>query len=326
MDYTFDFIESYGMYANDTSLQQKSSSGGVFSLLAEKVIAQGGTVFGAAFGDDFHSVKHIPVSNTEDLEKLRGSKYVRSVFAESFLKVQKLLEDGGEVLFSGTPCQIAALKNYLKKDYPNLLMVAVICHGTPKQTVWADYLKELETKYQSQVTAVSFRDKSESYKKYSICIQFANGKQYRKTKDQDIYMCGFLQNITLEKSCFACHFKGNNIESDIILGDFWGVENVAPKLQNAHGTSLVIVRSEKGLMRVRELLPHSEHQKVDAKKSTSSNSSLFCSAKKPENYDAFWDSYDASKCAKSIEKFLRRKNYLLLLKNKLGKMFAKAKR
>ncbi len=325
MDYTFDFVESYGMYANDTSLQQNSSSGGVFSLLAEQVITEGGTVFGAAFCDDFHSVKHIPVNNLDNLQKLRGSKYTRSIFADSFPEVQRLLEEGKPVLFSATPCQIAALQNYLKKDYLNLLTVAVICHGTPKQKVWADYLKELETKYQSKVTGVRFRDKSKSYKKYSICIQFANGKRYRKTKDQDVYMCGFLQNITLEKSCFACHFKGNNIKSDIILGDFWGVENVAPQLQNNRGTSLVIARTEKGRNAVNDLLSCTKYQKVDVKKAISQNSSLFCSANKPENYDLFWDSYDEMQCAKSIEKFLQRKKYILLLKNKLGRIFAKAK-
>ncbi|MBE7018939.1 MAG: hypothetical protein E7413_03565 [Ruminococcaceae bacterium] len=326
MEYTFDFIESYGMYVNNTSLQQKSSSGGIFGLLAEAVITKGGTVFGAAFCDDFQSVKHIAVNDSEELGKLRGSKYVRSDFSESLSKVQSLLEQGREVLFSGTPCQISALKKILKKDYHNLLTVAVICHGTPKQKVWADYLRELETTYQSKVIAVNFRDKSESYKKYSICIQFANGKQYLKTKDQDIYMCGFLQNITLEKSCFNCHFKGDNIESDIILGDFWGVENIAPELQNNCGTSLVIVRSEKGQNAVNDLLSCTKYQQVDAKKATGCNSSLFCSAKKPENYDLFWDSYDEKQCAKSIGKFLQKKNYLSLLKNKLGKFLAKGKR
>ncbi len=326
MDNTFDFIESYGMYANDTSLQQKSSSGGAFGLLAETILAKGGTVFGAAFCEDFKSVKHISVDRAEDLGKLRGSKYVRSVFTESFPKVCELLENGKEVLFSGTPCQISALKKFLKKDYPNLLTVAVICHGTPKQKVWSDYLRELEANYQSKVVAVNFRDKSESYQKYSICIQFANGKQYRKTKNQDTYMCGFLQNITLEKSCFNCQFKGNNIESDIILGDFWGVENFAPSLQNNYGTSLAMVRSEKGQNAVDEILSHTQYQKVDAKKTTGSNSSLFCSAKKPGNYDAFWDSYDEKQCAKSIEKFLQKKNYISILKHKFGKFFRKGKR
>ncbi|MBO5408666.1 MAG: Coenzyme F420 hydrogenase/dehydrogenase, beta subunit C-terminal domain [Clostridia bacterium] len=320
MDSAFHVIKTYGMYALDTARLQTSSSGGIFTILAEDVISRGGTVFGAAFCDDFQAVRHIAVSTVEALEKLRGSKYVRSDVKEALPKVLECLEQGSGVLFSGTPCQIAALKKYLKKNYENLLTVAVVCHGTPKHTVWADYLKELEQNYKSKVIAVNFRDKSEGWSKYRLRILFANGKQYVKTKDRDIYMCGFLQNITLEKSCFSCHFKGNNIESDIILGDFWGVERVAPKLCNYDGTSLVIVRSEKGFQAVEAKLSGVKYAEVDLPSAVDNNSSLFCSAKMPENYDAFWQAYHGNKCRKSIQKFLMKKNYFLLIKNKVLKV------
>lgn len=317
-------IKAYAMYAQNEILQKRSSSGGVFSLLAKDVIKKDGVVFGAAFCDDFKAVKHIPVTNSNDLWKLQGSKYLRSDVSASFSAVSELLETGKDVLFSGTPCQISALKKYLKKDYDNLLTIAVICHGTPKSAVWKDYVTELETKYRSNVTAVSFRDKDgKQVGKYRLRVQFANGKQYCKTKDRDVYMCGFLQNIILEKSCFNCHFKGNNIESDVILGDFWGAERVAPELRSQNGTSLVIVRSEKGQMAVKAVLPYTRHTEVDINLAVIGNSSLLCSAKKPADYEVFFHSYHSNRCANSIKKYLSRKNYFLLLKNKLTRLIPK---
>lgn len=314
-------IRTYAMVTTDSSLLKKSSSGGVFSLLAEDVIRKGGTVFGAAFSDDFKAVRHIPVHTIDDLGKLRGSKYLRSNITESFALVQELLEQGTDVLFSGTPCQISALKKILKKDYSNLLTVAVICHGTPKSAIWRDYITELEAKYCSKAMAVNFRDKGGSrVGKYRLCVRFANGKQYCKTKDRDIYMCGFLQNVTLEKSCFDCHFKGNNIECDVILGDFWGVEHILPEFNSHSGTSLVIVRSEKGAEATKALLSRTKYKEVDVDLAVSKNSSLLCSAPKSVNYDGFWQTYDEKHCKKSIQKFLNRKNYIVILKNKLNRV------
>lgn len=310
-------IKAYAMVTTDVALLRKSSSGGVFSLLAADVIAKGGTVFGAAFSDDFKAVKHIPVNSMDDLGKLRGSKYLRSDFSGVFVQVLELLEQGTQVLFSGTPCQVSALKKYLKQEYPNLLTVAVICHGTPKSAIWKDYITELETKYRSKATTVNFRDKGGKHVgKYRLCIRFANGKQYCKTKDRDIYMCGFLQNLTLEKSCFDCHFKGNNIESDIILGDFWGVWNIVPELYNDNGTSIVIIYSEKGMDAISSRLSHTTYKEVDVNTVINYNSALVKSVQKPGCYDNFIQSYDSSNCSKSIKKFLKKKNYILRFKNK----------
>lgn len=310
-------IKTYGMFATNTALPEKSSSGGIFPLLAEEVILNGGTVFGAAFCENFKSVKHIAVNCIEELPKIQGSKYLKSDFVESFARVQELLEKELCVLFSGTPCQISALKKYLKKEYSNLLTVAVICHGTPKNNVWHDYITELESKYKSKVIDVNFRNKSKDYRKYSLCIQFANGKKYCKSKDHDVYMCGFLQNMTLEKRCFDCHFKGDNIEADIILGDFWGVERVVPELCHNGGTSLVIVRSEKGIQAVESKLSDTKYREVELTSAINHNSSLYSPAKIPENYESFFRAYDSKKCSQSIKKFLNRKNYILLFKNKL---------
>ena len=317
MDHMLNSIKAYAMFATNTSLQTKSSSGGIFSLLAEDMIAKGGIVFGASFSNDFKSVQHIGINHIDDLIKIQGSKYLRSDIRQSFIRVQELLEKDTCVLFSGTPCQISALKKYLKKDYPNLLTVAVICHGTPKSVVWSDYITELEKKYKSNVIAVNFRDKSKGYRKYSLFIHFANGRKYCKSKDHDSYMCSFLQNLTLEKSCFDCQFKGNNIESDIILGDFWGVWNIVPELYHPNGTSLVIIRSEKGMDAINSRLSHTKYKEVDVNAAINCNSSLLCSAQKSEHYDKFFELYDSKKCSKSIKKFLKNRNYIVLFKNKL---------
>ena len=201
-------------------IRLKSSSGGIFTLIAEKIIDQGGVVFGAAFSDDFKSVQHICVDNIADLDKLRGSKYVQSKIGDTYKQAKEYLDSGRKVLFSGTPCQIGGLYSYLRKPYENLLTQDIICHGVPSPMVWEKYVEEHERKISSKANKVTFRNKKNGWKAYSVFIGFENRKQYLKEHSADMYIKAFLSDICLRPSCFDCQFKGIKRHADITLTDF----------------------------------------------------------------------------------------------------------
>ena len=174
----------------------------------------------------------------EELEKLYGSKYVQSDINSSYKDAKAYLQEGRMVLFSGTPCQIAGLRSFLAKDYENLILLDIVCHGAPAPAVWDEYLGYLEKKYSGKATAVSFRDKRESWRDYVLSIKFDNGKEYVQNRANDLYMRGFLHDHYLRPSCFNCKNKGVDRIADITLGDLWGAEKIAPKLDDNKGTSL----------------------------------------------------------------------------------------
>lgn len=181
----------YAAWNKDNIARLEATSGGVFLLLARQIIVQGGTVYGAAFDERF-SVKHQRVDNVEDLKKLRGSKYVQSDTLGIFEKVKDDLVSGRTVLFSGTPCQVSALKGYLGKEYTNLVCIDLVCHGVPSPLVFRDYLNELRQKYGSEPATVSFRYKEPCWSVFSMRIKFKNEKVYQASKFMDPYLYFFL--------------------------------------------------------------------------------------------------------------------------------------
>ena len=237
--------QTYVGYAQNEKIRRRSSSGGIFSLAAEYVLKRGGAVFGAAF-DDALAVHHICVESEEDLDKLRGSKYVQSSLENTYAQAEEYLIDGRWVLFSGTACQIAGLKNYLGKEYDRLLTIDVLCHGVPSPKIWKLYLEDQERKYNSKIISIQFRDKKLGWKLYSIRIQFENGREYAVPFTKDKFMNMFLANIDLRPACHDCRFKELPRVSDMTIGDCWGIENYMPEMDDDKGTSLFMVHSPKG--------------------------------------------------------------------------------
>ena len=237
---------AYACYTKDEDIRLKSSSGGIFTELARFVLKQGGVVFGAAFSDDFTSVRHIAVNNVDDLQKLRGSKYVQSDIGDTYKEAKRYLSENRLVLFTGTPCQIAGLNSFLIKKYDNLITQDLICHGVPSPLVWRKYVEYQESKSNSDIKSISFRNKDNGWKGFKVLFEFKNNAAYLQTFSDDIYMQGFLKNYYLRESCYSCQFKNGKGTSDITLADFWGIENVFPEMDDDKGTSLVIVNSEKG--------------------------------------------------------------------------------
>lgn len=238
-----------------------SSSGGIFSLLAEAVLSGGGTVYGAAFAQDF-SVSHIAVREVSDLAKLRGSKYVQSDTKESYREIRTLLKEGKTVLFSGTACQTAGLRQFLGCDPENLITASVFCHGVPSPKVWKKCLEEQE----KSVSKVYFRDKAPGWRGYTFGFDYMDGSAYRIPREDHPYFKLFLENVSLRPSCYQCRFKGLNRPADISLGDCWGIEDWLPEMDDNKGTSVVLVHSEKGRALLDALRSRGRWQSVEVDK------------------------------------------------------------
>lgn len=272
---------------NDETIRLKSSSGGVFTLLAEKIIEDGGVVFGARFNENWEVV-HDYTDTIEGLEQFRGSKYVQSTVGESFKQAEMFLKAGRKVMFTGTPCHIAGLKKFLRKDYKNLLAVDFVCHGVPSPLVWRMYLKEEINRYGKEITAVediNFRDKNTGWKTYSLSIKLADNIIASSVFTDNNYMRAFLSNLSLRPSCYSCPAKSGKSGADITIGDFWGIENVLPELDDDIGMSVLVNYNEiKCPSIISELYLHA----VSYPEILVSNPCLEKSVNKPVNRDFFF--------------------------------------
>lgn len=234
-----------GMTNLDDEILMDSSSGGVFGGIANHVIGQGGLVFGASY-DNEHKVKHIGVEDKSNLIRLRHSKYVQSDINNTFVKAEAVLKSGKYVLFTGTPCQVSGLKNYLHKDYERLYLVDIICHGVPSPKVWERHLDEVNNNSSSNLKKVVFRDKENGWSvdtKYC----FSDIEDNVLVKDnKDIYFTGFQKDIFLRPSCYNCQLRHFTSGSNITIGDFWGVEKTHPQQYKSKGVSCVMINDKKG--------------------------------------------------------------------------------
>lgn len=239
-----------GMYASavyaaknrESDVALKSSSGGVFSLLAEEVLGKGGVVYGVALTPELNAI-HTRVERIENISTIRGSKYMQSNAATLYPAVKSDLRSGRYVLFSGVPCQIAGLKQYLRSDYDRLLCVAVVCHGVPSGLAFRRHIEELEAKHGAKIVSVNFRDKTKGWQDYYITYAFDNGRRLRKRRTEDLYFTGYVNNLFVRDNCTDCRFKGPHSKADIILGDMWGIESLLPGYDVANGVSMICINS-----------------------------------------------------------------------------------
>ena len=250
----------FAAYAADEKIRTESSSGGVFSVLAQRVLKDGGAVVGVAQLGKTH-FGHIIAEDAAGLEKLRGSKYVQADAGNIYRDVRTLLRTGREVLFSGTPCQVAGLYAVLgKTEYPNLVTVDIVCHGSPSVNVFEKYIRELETERSVSVLSSRFRDKRNGWRLFSMAhraIEYSSGDCFQifKTLREDKFMRVFLQNLCLNDSCADCHYGKIPRVADITLGDYWNIRNFHPELDDDRGTSLVLLNTEHGQRLFDEVRP-----------------------------------------------------------------------
>ncbi len=285
--------QAFGGWHKDDAVRLDSSSGGVFSLLAEYVLAQGGVVFGCAWNEHMQAV-HIGVESKEELAKLRGSKYVQSNIGSVYIQVKRELEQKRKVLFSGTPCQSAGLYAYLGRHDENLWIVDFICHGVPSPVVFQTYIKHIERKYKSRVVSFRFRNKDHGWNPFGLqlgtYIQFADKTKVRNYPAyKDSFMNGFLDNLYLRPSCYCCKFKTlPKPYADFSMADFWGADRVGKELYDGRGTSLVLVHSEHGKKLWKHLNKTYGFQEVNFEKAVKYNQSFFHAADKNRKREEFF--------------------------------------
>lgn len=284
-------LHVYAAVNPDETIRMQSSSGGIFTLLAESIIDKGGVVFGARFNDNWEVV-HDYTESKEGLKAFRGSKYVQSRTSGIFKQVRDFLKNGRLVLFSGTPCQIAGLKLFLRKDFENLLTIEVVCHGVPSPLVWRRYLsEELSRTRGVQILSVNFRDKRYGWSNYhfSMKVSLSRGKEKEIVypHDDSPFMRGFLRGLYIRSSCSNCKAKCGSSMSDITLGDLWGISTIAPDMDDNKGGSEAICHTLKGLNLFHSLSAYNKQIKYSD--AAHYNPSLISSSSPSPLRNAFWE-------------------------------------
>lgn len=235
----------YAVWQSDSNIRAASTSGGVFSALAQDILSRGGVIYGATWDDDFKHVRHRGIKNEADLQLLRQSKYVYSDASDAIKEAKEMLSHDREVLFSGTPCQCAAMRAAAKGFDARLLTIDFVCHGTPKAEVWASYAGELEKQHGSQLVRYEFRNKDKGWNFQNVVYSFANGCRRRVLPWLDPFFHGFSINAFLREGCYKCPFAQLKRISDFTIGDCWRVAASNPEYDDNKGTSLVFVNTDK---------------------------------------------------------------------------------
>ena len=228
-------------------IRMESTSGGAFSAIAEYALGQGGAVFGAAFDTGFQ-IRHQMVNGSEELSKLRGSKYVQSQIGSAFQDAKEILESGRLVVFSGTPCQIEGLSSFLGKRYDNLVLVDLVCHAVSSPLAWKKFLDCLPAGALKEGSWIKFRDKSKyGYEYTQLTVYRSNGTEvYRSGPESDPMLRAFVSNTCTRPSCYECHFKKRHRISDFTIWDCYNVYQYNQAMDDNKGTSHVLIHSEKG--------------------------------------------------------------------------------
>ena len=323
-----DPLTVYAAINTNEQIRMSSSSGGIFTIIAEKIIADGGAVFGARFNDKWEVI-HDYTETAEGLSAFRSSKYVQSRIGDSFTRAEAFLKQGRKVMFTGTPCQIAGLKSFLRKEYQNLLTVDLICHGVPSPKVWRTYLGNLLSGYEPngkhiQIKSINFRNKeSRGWKKFNLVIKASEDNKGNPSTllsepfYKNVYMSAFLANLSLRPSCYACPAKAGKAGSDLTLGDFWGVQNILPTFDDDKGCSVILSHTGKGEEIIASL--HIDKQTVDYSDVVINNPSIKDSVAIPANRNFFfseiqkdktiseaWDNTTSRSLAKRVQRLIYR--------------------
>lgn len=283
-----EFIKCYAVKHKDTGVRSASRSGGIFTAISDIVLEKGGVIYGAKLTESLE-VKHIRCMSQTERNSMRGSKYVQSVTDKTIYEnVKKDLIKGREVLYSGTSCQVAALKSYLGIEYKNLLCMDIVCHGVPSPKVFRDYIKYQSSKMKKPITNVDFRNKkSYGWAGHVETITTDGGRK----KDSCLYTMLFYQHKILRPVCYVCPYKGLMHPGDLTIADYWGIDKALPGFSDNKGVSLVLVNTHKG----NDVLELAKHQSTIEAIETDINKSMQPPLKEPfkepANRDLFWADY-----------------------------------
>lgn len=301
-------LKVYSGWSLDKTIRLGSSSGGAFSEIARPILESGGVVFGCGLDENLQAV-HMYVEDMEALRtKLSGSKYVQSRIGDSYQKAKSFLKEGRKVLFSGTPCQIAGLRNYLHRDYPNLLTVDIICHGVPSPMIFEDYKKYMSEKHQMLINDVKFRCKKSSWIFFNMTlkghVEKSNVmKTYEGAYYEDPYIRGFLRDNFLRPSCYGCKFARVDRSSDFTIADWWGYKKQSKQDAGFRykGVSLMLVNTDKALELAQHLNMSLRMRTIEEAKRT--NISLSHPFNMPTSRETFWKDYRSMTFGDLTEKY-----------------------
>lgn len=234
----------FGARAKEDRFRMLGTSGGIFPLLAAQVLLRGGSVWGAAFGED-GVLRHIEIFKKADIAKISRTKYVQSDLSQVWTRIQTAAAEGRLVLFCGTPCQTEAVRAFLGSDRGRVVLVDLVCFGVPSPGIWRRYALYLERRYGGKLELFSFRDKR-NHDSGHTCMAQVGGVEHVWASDRDLYCRSYFRNVNQRPSCFHCRYCTTNRNSDITLGDFWGIEEVQPGFDDGMGCSAVICHTEVG--------------------------------------------------------------------------------
>lgn len=323
-----DYPKIYALYNKNEEIQIKSSSGGVFSEIARNILNKKGVVFGATYDDKF-KVKHIQIENESELDKLRKSKYIQSDINDTYIAVEKELKNGRDVLFSGTPCQVFGLKSFLIKDYDNLVTCDIVCHGTPSQKSFDQYLKYLSKKMNDKIVSYDFRSKDiEGCEKIGK-VTTINGKTKYLKIGLDCYYNNFLEGNIFRESCYKCHYSNMSRVGDITIGDFIGVLQMQPEAYSKRGTSICVINSKKGESFFDEIKSYFIVYESSSEKIRKYNSNLNNPKRKPNCREYIYNNInDYKRYIKDLKKNMNRKSKIkslvpIKVKNTIKKLRGK---
>lgn len=270
----------------DEVTRLKCASGGAFSAFAKYILEQNGIVYGVIWNNDIVAI-HSRAENIEQLGKMYSSKYVQANTLDTFQQVKKDLKEEKLVLYSGTPCQIAGLKSYLKKDYENLITVDLVCHGVPSPLIFEKYKQEfLQNKPNEQLININFRSKLIGWNSsHTITDIYTNIKLYSLKKIN--YMKAFLYNAAINTSCLDCQFNKIPRIADLTIGDFWGVDEYDSSLNDKKGTSIILINNEKGQNLLNKIKTNCKIQEVSLEVAIKRNPNIYSSSKAHKNREKF---------------------------------------
>ncbi|SDF28013.1 Acetyltransferase (isoleucine patch superfamily) [Bacteroidales bacterium KHT7] len=315
-------LKSFAAIHKNMRIRWDSTSGGAYSALAEAILEQGGYISGAIYNDGFTGVHNYVTNKPEELEKLRSSKYLQSNAEGIFKEIKQLLTKGEKVLACGTPCQMAALRRFLHRDYEDLIIVDFICRGVNSPKVYRAYLDALEKKYGSKVVYVKAKNKELGWRNLTRKVTFANGTSYYGILMDDDFRRGYHTNAFCRPSCYDCKFKGFPRISDITIADFWGIEKVNPALDNNIGTSMILLNSNKGAEYFKKIVDRIVYSETTFEQFVEGNGALYKSLDKPtidrvslfNDLDTYGFDYITRKYFPLVEKMSLKRKVRRLLK------------
>ena len=318
--------EVYAAKYNDRETTFKSTSGGIFMPLAKKVIENGGVVFGCAYDENLVA-RHIAVEDIKELYRLQSSKYVQSELSDTYSKVKAELLKGRKVLFSGTGCQTAGLRAFLKKDYENLLLVDIVCHGVPSPKLFENYIAWMGKKLGGKLDEYNFRSKEK--RGWDLYYKASTGKKSKSDYGFfDPYYNAFLNCKTYRESCYECKFANAQRTGDITLADFWGIQKFHPEFFDTNGVSLILINTENGRKAFEEISDCVTYITSDLEKAVVMNKNLSAPSHRPdcrdtiyEGFDKDFDTYVKTKLSYKVDPKMKIKKMIPMgLKNALKKL------